>query len=284
VPLQGRGTLRVPVIGREASRPYSWQHRKTCWKGLSVEIKGCVAVVTGGTGALGRLICRALAQNGANVALGYQSSATIAKETVEDLQKEGIRAIAIQADVSIQGDVNRLVETTLQEFGRIDILINDAAYNTWVAFPDLEALTPEIWQKILQTNTTGPYMLMRAIGPIMKKQGRGRIVNIGSIAGFQPAGSSIAYAVSKAALTHLTRCMAVALAPEVLVNCVAPGFLEGTRMSSNLAPPYVEKAKKAALIGKAAEKEDVVEQILTFLRTASTTGQTVIIDGGRVFH
>ena len=233
---------------------------------------------------MGRLICRALAQNGANVALVYQSSATIAKETVEDLQKEGIRAIAIQADVSIQGDVNRLVETALQEFGRIDILINDAAYNTWVAFPDLEALTPEIWQKILQTNTTGPYMLMRAIGPIMKKQGRGRIVNIGSIAGFQPAGSSIAYAVSKAALTHLTRCMAVALAPEVLVNCVAPGFLEGTRMSSNLAPPYVEKAKKAALIGKAAEKEDVVEQILTFLRTESTTGQTVIIDGGRVFH
>jgi len=249
-----------------------------------MEIKGCVAVVTGGTGALGRLICRALAQNGANVALVYQSSATIAKEPVEDLQKEGIRAIAIQADVSIQGDVNRLVETALQEFGRIDILINDAAYNTWVAFPDLEALTLEIWQKILQTNTTGPYMLMRAIGPIMKKQGRGRIVNIGSIAGFQPAGSSIAYAVSKAALTHLTRCMAVALAPEVLVNCVAPGFLEGTRMSSNLAPPYVEKAKKAALIGKAAEKEDVVEQILTFLRTESTTGQTVIIDGGRVFH
>lgn len=249
-----------------------------------MEIKGCIAVVTGGTGSLGRLICRALAQNGANVALGYQSSATIAKETVEGLQKEGIRAIAIQADVSIQGDVNRLVETALKEFGRIDILINDAAYNTWVAFPDLEALTPEIWQKILQTNTTGPYMLMRAIGPIMKKQGRGRIVNIGSIAGFQPAGSSIAYAVSKAALTHLTRCMAVALAPEVLVNCVAPGFLEGTRMSSNLAPPYVEKAKKAALIGKAAEKEDVVEQILTFLRTESTTGQTVIIDGGRVFH
>ncbi|MBP1720299.1 MAG: fabG 4, partial [Deltaproteobacteria bacterium] len=120
-----------------------------------------------------------------------------------------------------------------------------------------------------------------AVGPIMKKQGQGRIVNIGSIAGFQPAGSSIAYSVSKAALTHLTRCMAVALAPEVLVNCVAPGFMEGTRMSSNLSPPYVEKAKKAALIGKAAEKEDVIEQILTFLRTESTTGQTVIIDGGR---
>jgi 3-oxoacyl-[acyl-carrier protein] reductase len=249
-----------------------------------MELKGCVAVVTGGTGALGRLICRALAQNGANVVLVYQSSSAIAKETAEDLKKEGVRTIAIQADVSREEDINRLVDAVMKEFGRIDILINDAAYNTWVAFPDLEALTPEIWQKILQTNTTGPFMLMRAIGPIMKKRGGGRIVNIGSIAGFQPAGSSIAYAVSKAALTHLTRCLAVALAPEVLVNCVAPGFMEGTRMSSNLAPPYVEKAKKAALIGKAAEKEDVVEQILTFLRTESTTGQTVIIDGGRVFH
>ena len=233
---------------------------------------------------MGRLICRALAQNGANVVLVYQSSSAIAKETAEDLKKEGVRTIAIQADVSREEDINRLVDAVMKEFGRIDILINDAAYNTWVAFPDLEALTPEIWQKILQTNTTGPFMLMRAIGPIMKKRGGGRIVNIGSIAGFQPAGSSIAYAVSKAALTHLTRCLAVALAPEVLVNFVAPGFMEGTRMSSNLAPPYVEKAKKAALIGKAAEKEDVVEQILTFLRTESTTGQTVIIDGGRVFH
>ena len=249
-----------------------------------MEIKGRVAIVTGGTGGLGQQICRALAERGADVALVYQNSETIAKETAEVLKKKGVRAVAVQADVSREEDVARLVETVMKEFGRIDILINDAAYNTWVAFPDLEALTLEIWQRILQTNTTGPFLLMRAIGPIMKKQGQGRIVNIGSIAGFQPAGSSIAYSVSKAALTHLTRCMAVALAPEVLVNCVAPGFLEGTRMSSNLSPPYVEKAKKAALIGKAAEKEDVVEQILTFLRTESTTGQTVIIDGGRVFH
>jgi 3-oxoacyl-[acyl-carrier protein] reductase len=249
-----------------------------------MEIKGCVALVTGGTGGLGRRICKALAKNGANVALVYQSSGAVAQETAADLKKEGVRAITIQADVSREEDITRVVETVMKEFGRIDILINDAAYNTWVAFPDLEALTPEIWQKILQTNTTGPFMLMRAVGPIMKKQGKGRIVNIGSIAGFQPSGSSIAYSVSKAALTHLTRCMAVALAPEVLANCVAPGFLEGTRMSSNLAPPYVEKAKKAALIGKAADKEDVIEQILTFLRTESTTGQTVVIDGGRVFH
>ena len=249
-----------------------------------MEIRGRVALVTGGTGGLGRRLCLTLNREGAKVALVYHQSKEAAQKLSEELSSSGGRSLAVQADVSREEDVARLVETVMKEFGRIDILINDAAYNAWVAFPDLEALTLEIWQRILQTNTTGPFLLMRAIGPIMKKQGQGRIVNIGSIAGFQPAGSSIAYSVSKAALTHLTRCMAVALAPEVLVNCVAPGFLEGTRMSSNLSPPYVEKAKKAALIGKAAEKEDVIEQILTFLRTESTTGQTVIIDGGRVFH
>jgi 3-oxoacyl-[acyl-carrier protein] reductase len=249
-----------------------------------MKIKGCVAVVTGGTGGLGQLICRALAKQGADIVVVYQNSEAIAQNLVGKLKEIGVRALAVQADVTREEEVARLVDKVAKEFGRIDILINDAAYNTWVAFPDLGALTFEIWQKILETNTTGPFLTMKAIGPVMKKQGQGRIINIASIAAFQPAGSSIAYSVSKAALVHLTRCMAVALAPEVLVNCVAPGFLEGTRMSSNLAPAYVERARKSALTGRAADKEDVIEQILTFIRSESTTGQTVLIDGGRVFH
>jgi len=249
-----------------------------------MEIKGRVALITGGTGGLGRRLCLTLNREGAQVALVYHQSEEAAQKLSAELSSSGVRSMAVQADVSREEDVARLVETVMKEFGCIDILINDAAYNTWVAFPDLEALTLEIWQKILQTNTTGPFLTMRAVGPIMKKQRKGRIINIASIAAFQPAGSSIAYSVSKAALVHLTRCMAVALAPEVLVNCVAPGFLEGTRMSSNLAPAYVERARKSALTGRAADKEDVIEQILTFIRSESTTGQTVVIDGGRVFH
>ncbi len=247
-------------------------------------MKGRTAIVTGGTGGLGRRICLALSREGAHVVVVYHQSREAAEKFAGELKASGIRSLAVQADVSSETDVNRMVETVMKEFGRIDILINDAAYNLWVPFTDLPSLTLEIWQKILQTNTTGPFLTMKAAGPIMKKQGEGRIINISSLAAFQPAGSSMAYAVSKAALVHLTRCMAVALAPEVLVNCVAPGFLEGTRMSSNLAPPYIEKARKAALTGRAAEKDDVVEQILTFIRTASTTGQTLVIDGGRVFH
>lgn len=133
-------------------------------------------------------------------------------------------------------------------------------------------------------NLTGPFLCSKAVSAVMKRQGRGRIVNIGSIAGLHPIGSSIAYAVSKAALTHLTRCLAVALAPDVLVNCVAPGFMEGTRMSENLAPEYQQKARQGSLLQRAADKDDVAATVVEFCRTDSITGQTLVIDAGRVFH
>src|SRR5262245_23923272 len=111
-----------------------------------------------------------------------------------------------------------------RRFGRLDILVNDAAYNKSIPFTDLDNLTQEVWDKIMAVNLTGPMRLTKAVAPVMKAQGRGRIVNISSVAGLGPQGSSIAYAVSKAGLIHLTRCMAVALAPETLVNFVAPGL------------------------------------------------------------
>ena len=125
---------------------------------------------------------------------------------------------------------------------------------------------------------------IKAVAPVMKKQGRGRIVNISSIAGLYPGGSSIAYAVSKAGLIHLTRCMAVALAPEVLVNCVAPGLLEGTRATANLLKSQIDASAAGALLKRAADKDDVAEQVVTMCRTETMTGQTIAIDSGRVFH
>jgi 3-oxoacyl-[acyl-carrier protein] reductase len=133
-------------------------------------------------------------------------------------------------------------------------------------------------------NLTGPMRLTKAVAPLMKAQGAGRIVNIASVAGITPTGSSIAYAVSKAGLIHLTKCMAVALAPEVLVNCVAPGLLEGTRATANLRPEQVERAAATALLKKPADKEDCAEMVVAMCRTETMTGQTVVIDAGRVFH
>jgi len=107
---------------------------------------------------------------------------------------------------------------------------------------------------------------------------------VSSVTGLSPTGSSIAYAVSKAGLIHLTRCMAVALAPDVLVNCVAPGFMEGTRMSENLSPEYRQKIKQGALLRRETDKDDVAELVVELCRTESITGQTIVIDAGRVFH
>ncbi len=249
-----------------------------------MDLRGTVSLVTGGNGGLGRRICHALATAGSHVAVVCRSSREDAEGVAAELRELGVRAEVFQADVTVREEIIRLYDEVLQSFGQIDVLINNAAYNQSVAFKDLDGLTPEVWDKILTANTTGPFLCTREIAPIMKKQGRGRIVNISSVAGFTPTGSSIAYAVSKSALNHLTRCMAVALAPEVLVNCVAPGLMEGTRMTARLHPEQVKNARAGALIGKAAERDDVADQVVAFVRSDSTTGQTLVIDGGRYFH
>ena len=116
--------------------------------------------------------------------------------------------------------------------------------------------------------------------PLLRRGGRGRIVNISSVAGFAPTGSSIAYAVSKAGLNHLTRCLAVALAPDILVNAVAPGLMEGTRMTAALDPAYVARSKAGAALQRATSRDDVADQVVLFCRTESITGQTLVIDAG----
>ncbi len=249
-----------------------------------MELQGKVAIVTGGNGGLGQRICHALADAGTNVAVVYAQSRQQAEGVAAELQEKGVKAAAIQCDVTDPQQVQRMVSRVLGQFGRIDILVNDAAYNKWIAFNDLDGLTYEEWNKILNVNLTGPMLCIKAVAPAMKRQGGGRIVNISSIAGLGPTGSSIAYAVSKAGLIHLTRCMAVALAPEVLVNCVAPGYLEGTRATSNLDPAYQERARANSLLRKAADKDDIAAQVVLFCRTDTTTGQTLVIDSGRFFH
>lgn len=247
-----------------------------------MDLEEAVAIVTGGTGGLGRRICRGLALSGARIAVGYQRRRDECDAVVHELHQLGGRAVPAQVDVTQPASVDRLVERVTREFGRLDILVNDAAYNKWIPFARLDDLHMDDWNAILLTNLTGPFTCIKAVAPIMKRQGRGRIVNVSSIAGSAPTGSSIAYAVSKAGLNHLTRCMAVALAPEILVNCVAPGFMEGTRMTENLSAEYRERARQGALLRRPVEKDDVAAMVVEFCRTDSITGQTLVIDAGRV--
>jgi 3-oxoacyl-[acyl-carrier protein] reductase len=250
-----------------------------------MELRGTVALVTGGNGGLGQRICHALAREGVHIAVMYAQSREQAEGVARDLAtRHQVNAAAFGCDITDGAAVDQLVAAVLQRFGRLDLLINDAAFNKSVPFTDLESLTPELWEKIMAVNLTGPMRLTRAVAPIMKQQGGGRVVNIASVAGLGPVGSSIAYAVSKAGLIHLTKCMAVAMAPEVLVNCVAPGLLEGTRATANLRPEQIARSAAGSLLGKAADKEDCADMVVTMCRSETMTGQTVVIDAGRIFH
>jgi 3-oxoacyl-[acyl-carrier protein] reductase len=251
----------------------------------AMDLKGAVALVTGGNGGLGQRICHALAQEGADVAVMYARSRDQAESVAGELtSRYQVKAQAFACDITDGAAVDRLVGEVTRAFGRLDVLINDAAYNVSIPFGDLDSLTLEVWNTIMVTNLTGPMRLTKAVAPIMKAQGRGRIVNIASVAGLSPTGSSIAYAVSKAGLIHLTRCMAVALAPETLVNCVAPGLLDGTRATANLRAEQIERSAAASLLKKPADKDDCADMVIAMCRTETMTGQTVVIDSGRIFH
>ncbi len=250
-----------------------------------MNLKGTVAIVTGGNGGLGQRICHALAKEGVHIAVVYAQSGDQAEGVASELKSRyQINSAALPCDVTDGPAVEKLVSEATSRFGQIDILVNDAAYNKSILFTDLDNLTLEVWEKIMAVNLTGPMRLMKAVAPVMKRQGRGRIANIASVAGLGPTGSSIAYAVSKAGLIHLTRCMAVALAPETLVNCVAPGLLEGTRATSNLPREQIERSASGALLKRAADKDDCADMVVTMCRTETMTGQTVVIDSGRLFH
>jgi short chain dehydrogenase len=163
-----------------------------------MELRGAVALVTGGNGGLGQRICHALAKEGVHVAVMYAQSRDQAEGVARELtSRYQVNAAAFACDVTDGAAVERLVGEVTGRFGRLDIVVNDAAYNKAIPFTDLDNLTIEVWDKIIAVNLTGPMRLIRAVAPVMKAQGRGRIVNISSVAGVGPTGSSIAYAVSK---------------------------------------------------------------------------------------
>src|SRR5687768_7119493 len=140
-----------------------------------MELRGSVSLVTGGNGGLGRRISRALAEAGSNVAVVCRTSREDAEGVATELRQFDVNAEAFQADVTVQEEIRALYERVLARFGRIDVLVNNAAYNESVAFKDLDGLTPDLWEKILHANATGPFLCTREIAPIMKRQGSGRI-------------------------------------------------------------------------------------------------------------
>ena len=245
-----------------------------------MDLDGKTALVTGGSGDIGRAIARALAAAGVDVAISYVGHLNGATAVAEAVRAAGRRSLAVQFDQRDPAAIDAAVDTVVRALGRLDILVNNAAWNIGIPFTDLDALTVDVWDRVLETNLRGPYLLARAFAPHLRAHGAGRIVNIASVGGLYPGSSSIAYSASKAGLIHLTRCLAVALAPEVTVNCVAPGLVEGTRMAQRLPEEIVEWARGQAVLRRTGDARDIAAQTVAFCRAESITGQVLVVDGG----
>ena len=245
-----------------------------------MDLKNRVALVTGASGDIGGAIARCLAENGAQVILTYVGAAETAAKLETEIGQAGGNAWAVQLDQRDPEAIEAVMAQVEEKYARLDILVNNAAWNIGIPFPNLDVLTADIWDRILETNLRAPFLLARAGAKLLKARPDSHIVNISSAGGISPGSSSIAYSSSKAGLNHLTRCLAVAMAPNVAVNCIAPGLVENTRMAQRLPDNVAQGARNQAVLGRVGQAYDIANQVLTFVTSSSITGQTMVIDGG----
>jgi NAD(P)-dependent dehydrogenase (short-subunit alcohol dehydrogenase family) len=235
-------------------------------------LQGKRALVTGGAKRIGRAIALALAEAGADVAITYRGSVAEAAATVEALRGFGVRALAVVCDVREEPSVQEAVAEVVAELGGLDVLVNNAGAFETVA---LEEISVEEWDAMFAINTRGPFLVAKAAFAELKKA-RGRIVNLGSLGGIHPWATHAHYCTSKAALHMLSHTMAKAWAPEISVNCVAPGMI----VMGELNPAYEHFALKTPM-QRNGTAEDVAEAVLFFAAGPSfITGQMVAVDGG----
>ncbi|MGA8231102.1 MAG: 3-oxoacyl-ACP reductase family protein [Candidatus Acidiferrales bacterium] len=234
-------------------------------------LEGKVALVTGGAKRIGRSISEKLASLGAAVIVNYQNSKAAAGELAGSLQAAGGRAMTWQADVSRRDQVIRMFEAVRAEFGRLDILINNAA----IFFPaQFESLTEEQWDRIMNSNLKSTFLCSQAATPLLRASG-GQIINMSSLGGLLSWPTYTHYCVSKAGVIMLTRCMARALAPEVRVNSIAPGTIEFPG-----EVPHEDFIRRAPL-HRTGTGEDITNAVEYLLSADFVTGQTIVVDGGR---
>lgn len=251
-----------------------------------MELNGRVALITGGAGGIGGAVVRAMAKAGVSgIVINYRKSRAQAEQLAEEIERAGVKAMALQADVQSDPQVRRMMEEIQAQFGRLDVVVNNAGVTHWVKLSDLEGLTDTVWDEILDVNVKGAFRCARAAAPLLAKT-QGMIINVSSISGVLAPStiSSLAYGTAKAALIYLTRGLAVALAPKVRVNCVAPAFTDTPWMSEHFGADYQELIAKASTgfpLQRIASPEDIAGAILGLITGGDfVTGQTLIVDGG----
>jgi 3-oxoacyl-[acyl-carrier protein] reductase len=245
----------------------------------AVGLAGRVALVTGGGTGLGRAVVDRLAAAGAAVGVNYATSREAAERAAAEIAAAGGRAVAVRGDVSDPAAVDAVVAEVERTLGPVDVLVANAGTTSYVAFEELDRLTPELWHRILGVNLVGSFQCMQRVAPGMRERGFGRIVAISSNSALGGSGSSIPYVVSKAGLNALVHCLARALAPSVQVNAVAPGWMATAWLERHLPGGAAE-----ALMGDAepVPVEDVAELVVAVAANGSITGQVVVVDGGEL--
>jgi ketoreductase RED2 len=232
-----------------------------------------VAIVTGSSSGIGEGIARALAADGFTVVVTSSTSV----DAGERLAAELPGASYIQADIADPSDAVRLVETAVERHGRLDLLVNNAGVSRPVPHTDLDAITADDWHRILGVNVVGTWQVSVAAVKVMEPGGQ--IINITSVGGSRPLGSSIPYSVSKAALDHLTRLLAKAVGPDIRVNAIAPGPVE-TRLTSDSLATRAARTAAMTPLGRIGQPSDVAAMVLALIKVPFVTGEVIHVDGG----
>lgn len=248
------------------------------------DLSGRVALITGASSGIGAATARLLAARGCGIAINFSKSRTAAEAVAAECRKSGVVTLLVQGNVASDTDCRRIVDEAVSHFGHLDYLVNNAGTTKFVAHKDLAGLSAQDFHDIYAVNTIGPFQMVRAAEPYLRAT-KGAIVNVSSIAGVVAVGSSLAYVASKAALNGLTLGLARVLAPEVRINSVCPGFVEGEWLKQGMGETAYEalRAGWAAMapLGRTNTAADIAENIAFFLTSApNITGETLMIDAG----
>jgi 3-oxoacyl-[acyl-carrier protein] reductase len=241
------------------------------------------ALVTGGATGIGKSAVLALARAGYDVAINYSSSETAARETSREAQELGAKALLVKCDVSDEGGVRSMLDSINKTFGRLDVLINNAGTTAAWKTRDLDSLSLDEWDRVFAVNVRGLFQVTRAAAPLLRVN-KGCVVNTASIVGVRPGPQPPPYAASKAAVVNLTKTLAWNLGPEIRVNAVAPGWMEGDWMKRMLKDKYQDlmgKRAKSTPLKRVVTADDVAQTMMSLIESNRfVTGEVIVIDGG----